>query len=86
MELRQRLNFGDETLRRADQLNIGQRFIDTLPWWDSDNGHIVVREIRELRLVGDDIEIVTQDGRELTTSASNTFLVLPARQLDIRHL
>ena len=61
------------TLKRADALNLGDRVLMPSLF---DTG-VSVETVRALGLVGDDVEVTT-DQAEWTTSQGNTLIVLPA--------
>ena len=80
MEMRQRLNITDQHCKRADELVVGDRFLDfgwhdDVPFW---------AEVVEVTQCGEDVEIVTlgeEDGfgwrrrEEFFTSGGNTFVI-----------
>jgi hypothetical protein len=60
------------TLKRADQLNIGDRIL--VPRWDMDEADSIrIEVVSSVVLFGDDIEV----NGGLTTSQGNTFVVIP---------
>lgn len=83
MMRRRRLNFGDDVLKRADELQIHDQFIDTEPRWADHPGAIIIRRVTAVALHGDDVTVWCHDGDEFTTSEGNTFLVLPRTQQNV---
>ena len=89
---RKRLNFSDNQLVRADELRLGQRFIDVddcladLIEGTDEPGRLIVRSVIGLTLFGDDVEVACADGVVFSTSIGNTFITMPPDQVTVERL
>ena len=86
MNRRQRLNFGDNQLKRADELCLRDVFVDAEWDWMNEGmvKKLVLREVLAVAREGnDDVLVTCVDGCEFSTSEGNTFLVLPHGQKEV---
>lgn len=85
MVRRKRLNFTDDVLRRADELRVGDRFVDQADEWEGERfPRLRIRRVVEIGREGEDVFVSTHDRRRFWTSPGNTFLIVGDDQDDIR--
>lgn len=77
MERRRRLNFDDSVLKRADELRVGDRFVDVAsPFLSERFPKLRIRQVAQIGREGEDVFVSTHDRTSFWTSPGNTFLMV----------
>lgn len=77
MDRRRRLNFDDSVLKRADELRVGDKFVDVAsPWLSERLPKLRIRKVIQVGREGEDVFVATHDRTSFWTSPGNTFLMV----------